>query len=63
MAKTLTFEFSESDAAELEAILMQMQRANEQMTRDQEEISTLKLETRAIADQTRIVLSQLEAAA
>lgn len=63
MAKTLTFEFPESDVAELETILMKMQRANEQMKRDQEEIDNLKMETRAIATQTQGILEQLEAAA
>ena len=62
MAKTLSFEFPESEVAELEKILMQMQIANQQMQRDQEEINRLKMETRAIADQTRRVLQQLEAA-
>ncbi len=67
MAKTLTFEVPEADAAELEMALeqyiTQMQRANEQMKQDQEEINRLKLETRAIGVQTRAILEQLEAAA
>ena len=62
MAKTLTLEFPESDVAELETILVQMQHANEQMKRDQEEIDNLKMETRVIATQTRGILEQLEAA-
>ena len=53
MAKTLTFEFPE--AAELEQLLAQMQR-------DQKEIDDLKAETRIIAERTREILSQLEAA-
>ena len=39
-----------------------MQRANEQMQRDQQEIDELKAQTRILAEQTREVLSQLEAA-
>ena len=62
MAKTLTFEFPEAEAAELEQLLAQMQRANVQMQRDQKEIDDLKAETHVIAQQTREVLTQLEAA-
>ena len=63
MAKTLTFEFPEAEATELEQLLAQMQRSNQQMQRDQKEIDDLKVETRLIAEQTREVLSQLEATA
>lgn len=61
MAKILTFEFPESDVTELETLLAQMQRANQEMRRDQAEIDELKIETRAIAEQTREVLARLEA--
>lgn len=61
MAKTLTFEFPESDVTEMETLLAQMQRVNQEMRRDQAEIDNLKTETRAIAEKTREVLAQLEA--
>lgn len=40
-----------------------MQRANQQMQRDQKGIDALKAKTRVIAEQTRAILSQLEAVA
>ena len=66
MAKTLTFETLENETVDREAALehyfAQMQRANELMKQDQEEINRLKAETQAIGVQTRAVLEQLEAA-
>lgn len=61
MPKTLTVEFLESETTELENILSKIQSANEVMKRDQIVIDRLKMETRAIAEQTRSVLDQLEA--
>ncbi len=67
MAKTLTFEVPESEAAALEAALAkciaEMELANERMKQDQDEINKLKAETQVIAAQTRTILEQLEAAA
>jgi hypothetical protein len=64
--KTLTLEIPDGDAAEIEAtfdnVLEEMRRANEMMQQDQIEIDRLKIETRAIAEETRHVLAQLEAA-
>ena len=66
MAKTLTFKTLENEPVDREAALehyfAQMQRANELMKQDQEEINRLKAETQAIGVQTRAVLEQLEAA-
>ena len=62
MAKNTTFELPEAEATELEQLLAQMQRSNQQRPRDQKELDALKAETRLIAEQTREMLSQLEAA-
>jgi predicted nucleic acid-binding Zn-ribbon protein len=64
MSKTLTWEPTAEEAAQLEAqisyYLGEMQRLNEQMARDQEKIDSLKLETHLIAAETRTAMDTLQ---
>lgn len=73
MAKTLTLEISDDEAAEIEATLTglteEIRRATQKMAQQQLEIEGLKrqtsqlaTETRQIGEQTRQALTRLEAA-
>ena len=67
MAKTLTFEVTENEAAALEGArakcIVEMEPANDRMKQERDEIDKLIAETQVIAAQTRTILEQLEAAA
>lgn len=65
MAKILTFEIPDDDAAQLETVIdeliSEMRLGREKMQQDQAEIDRLKVETRQVAVETRKILNELEA--
>lgn len=65
MAKILTFEIPDDEAAQLEQaiddLISEMRSGREKMQRDQAEIDRLKIETRQVANKTRKILHELEA--
>ncbi len=64
MADTLTSEPTAKEAAELQAdithYLTEMRQLNELMAQDQKRIDALKVETREIAGETRLMLESLQ---
>ena len=64
MADTMIWEPTAAEAAEFQGqinhYLTEMQRLNEQMTRDQERIDALKGESRMIAAETRVLMETLQ---
>jgi hypothetical protein len=64
MADTMTLEPTAKEAAELQAeityYLTEMRHLNELMAQDQKRIDTLKVETRVIAVETRLLMESLQ---
>ncbi len=64
MADTMTLEPTAKEAAELQAeithYLTEMRQLNELMAQDQKRIDALKVETRVIAVETRLLMESLQ---
>ena len=67
MQKIVKIEVSADEATQvqnaLDAYILEMEHASERMKKDQEEIDRLKEETKAIADETGVLLAELKEAA
>ena len=67
MQKIVKIEVSADEATQvqnaLDAYILEMEHASERMKKDQEEIDRLKEETKAIADETGVLLAELNEAA
>ena len=67
MQKIVKIEVSADEAIQvqnaLDAYILAMEHASERMKKDQEEIDRLKEETKAIADETGVLLAELKEAA